>query len=241
MFAADIMTRRPVTVSPDTPLADVIAILLDKRIGAVPVMEGSTLVGVVSETDLLRRAELGSEPHPAGWLGLFVSEDARARAFVQGHGTLARDVMTQPPVTVRADAPVGDVAALLERKGISRVPVLDATGRLAGIVSRSDILRALASRGAGAPAYTPSDRDLREAVMTALEAGGWASDAGDLTVVVEQGVVHLWGSIGADPVHRALLVAAGEVDGVREVRDHLSPWRRPDPMDRPHWQDTPPP
>jgi CBS domain-containing protein len=240
MIAADIMTRSLVTVTPDTPLPDVIRTLLDKRIGAVPVVEGGAVVGLVSEGDLLHRAELGAAPHAAGWLRLFTSEASRARDFVRDHGTLARDVMTHPAVTVAEDTPVGEIAALLERRAISRVPVVDGNRRLLGIVSRSDILRALASRLAPHPAYHADDRRLREAVLAAVDANGWAADASDLTVLVEDGIVHLWGSIGADPVHRALVVAAAEVPGVLDVRDHLSPWHAPDPMDRPHWQEPAP-
>jgi CBS domain-containing protein len=236
MVAADIMTRRLITVAPETPLAEVIRTLLDKRLSAVPVVQGVTVVGVVGEADLLHQAELGGTRHRTGWLGLFTSEAARAKTFVRDHGTLARDVMTHPAVTVAEDTPVGEVAALLERSHISRVPVVSGDGRLVGVVSRSDILRALASRTTPHAPYRSDDRQVREAVLDAIEASGWGEDASDLTVLVEEGVVHLWGSI-PEAVHRALVVAITEVPGVRDVRDHLSPWHAPDPMDRPHWQD----
>jgi len=234
MIAADVMTRALVTVSPDTPLAEVIQLLLDKGAGAVPVVESGEVVGIVAETDLLRRAELGSAPRPTSWLGLFVSDNARAAAFVRGHGRLARDVMTHPAVTVAEDTPLGEVAELLERRGISRVPVVR-DRQLVGIVGRSDILRALASRLAPLPARSADDRRLRETVVMAIEASGWMEGTADLTIVVEGGVVHLWGNVVSDNMHRALVLAVGEVPGVREVRDHLAPPPHPDPLDRPNW------
>jgi CBS domain-containing protein len=233
MIVADIMTRAQVTVSPETPLDEVIRLLLDKP-GALPVVEDGAVVGIVAEADLLRRAELGSEPRPTSWLGLFVSDTARAAAFVRGHGRLARDVMTHPAVTVAEDTPVGEVAALLEKRGISRVPVLR-EGRLVGMVGRSDLLRALASRLAPLPARTEDDRQLREAIVTTIEDSGWLEGTADITIVVESGVVQLWGSVAGEAIHRALVLAVGEVPGVREVRDHLSPAQHPDPMDRPNW------
>jgi CBS domain-containing protein len=240
MIAADIMTRALVTISPDTPLPDVIRLLLDKRVGALPVVEGASVVGVVAESDLLRRIELGTEPRPTSWLGLFVSDNARAEAFVRGHGRLARDVMTQPAITVPADTPIGEVAELLEKRGISRVPVLR-DGRLVGVVGRSDILRALASRLTPLPARGEDDRRVREAIVTTIEASGWLEGTADVTIIVEAGVVNLWGTVAGEAIHRALVVAVGEVPGVREVRDHLSPATSLDPLDRPNWPSPAPP
>jgi CBS domain-containing protein len=239
MKAADIMTRAVVTVAPETPLDEVIRLLLDKP-GGLPVVDDGTVVGIVDEADLLRRAELGSEPRPNSWLGLFVSDTARAAAFVRGHGRLARDVMTAPAVTVAEDTPVGEVAELLEKRGIGRVPVLR-DGRLVGMVGRSDLLRALASRLAPLPPRSEDDRQVREAVTSAIEQSGWLEGTADITIVVENGVVHLWGSVAGEAIHRALVVAVGEVPGVREVRDHLVPAQHPDPMDRPNWPAPAPP
>lgn len=234
MKAADIMTRTLPSVAPDTPLAEVIRLLLDKRVGALPVVDGSTVVGIVAEADLLRRVELGAAPRPTSWLGLFTSDTARAAAFVHSHGTLARDVMSQPAVTVTEDTPVGEVAELLEKKRIGRVPVLR-DGRLVGMVGRSDILRALASRLAPLPARSEDDQRLREAVVASIEASGWLEGTADMTIVVEAGVVHLWGTVADQTIHRALIVAVGEIPGVREVRDHLGPAQTIDPLDRPNW------
>lgn len=234
MIAADIMTRALVTVSPDTPLAEVIQLLLEKRTGALPVVESGEVRGMVAEADLLRRAELGSEPRPTSWLGLFASDSARAAAFVRGHGRRAADVMTHPAITVAEDTPVGQVAELLEKRGIGRVPVVR-DGQLVGLVGRSEILRALASRLAPLAPRSEDDRHLRELVVMAIEQSGWLEGTADLTIVVEAGIVHLWGTVTDEAIHRALVLAVGEVPGVTQVRDHLGPPEHADPLDRPNW------
>ena len=236
MIAADIMTRAVATVAPETPLAEIVGALLASRAGCIPVVQGGDVVGMVTDTGLLHRAELGTEPRPASLLGLFVTDAARAAAFVRGHGRLARDVMISPAVTVNEATPVAEVAELLERHGIGRVPVVRGS-KLVGTVGRSDILRALASRLAPLPPRSADDQRLREDVVAAIEAGGWRDDVSDMTVLVEDGVAHLWGAVAPEAVHRALVVAAGVVPGVRAVRDHLSAPHHTDPMDRPNWPD----
>lgn len=234
MKAADVMSRAVVTVAPDSPLADVIARLLESRVGTVPVLDGETLVGMVCDVDLLHRAELGTSPRPTSWLGLFVSGAARAEAFVHSHGTLARDVMS-PPVSVAEDTPLADVAAMLERHGVGRLPVVRGD-KLVGTVGRADLLRALASRLAPLPPRSADDQQLREDVIAALEAVGPLGATQDITIVVEDGTVHLWGGVADEATHRALVLAAA-VPGAKSVHDHLNPLHRVDPMDRPNWPD----
>ena len=236
MIAADILTPAQATVGPDTPLADVVKLLLEKRVGTLPVIDAHTLVGTVSEADLLHRAELGTERRPPSWLALFLSDASKAAAFVRGHGTRAADVMTTPAPTVAEDTPLAEIAEMLERHGLAELPVLR-EGRLAGMVSRSSILRALASRLTPLPTRSADERELRAAVARALEASGWIDGVADATLVVEGDVVHLWGSVTSEAVHRALVLAAGEVPGVGAVRDHLDHAHRPDPLDRPNWPD----
>lgn len=241
MNAADIMTRPVATVAPDAPLSEVIELLVEKRTGTLPVVDDGTVVGVIAEADLLRRAELGSaKKRPTSWLGLFLSEDARASAFVHAHGRLARDVMSAPAITVAEDTPLNEVAELLERRRIGRVPVVRG-GRLVGVIGRAELLRVLASRIAPVPARSADDRELRERVVAAVERSGWLNGASDVTVMVEQGVVHLWGSVETDAVHRALVAAVAELPGVAGVRDHLAHAPHADPMDRPNWPSPAPP
>jgi len=241
MIASDIMTRPPVAATPDMELADIIRLMLEHRVGALPVVDGATVVGIVAEADLLRRLGPGAAPRPASWLGLFTRDSARAEEFVRSHGTLARDIMTQPAVTVPEDTPLGEIAELLDQRGLGQVPVLR-DGRLAGMVRRADLLGALAGRLAPPPPPSGADdQRLREAVAAVIEGSGWLHATADLTVEVEAGVVSLWGTVTTAAIHRALVVAVGEVAGAGAVRDHLVPSRAPDPLDLSNWPTPAPP
>ncbi len=223
MQAKDVMTPDPVTVRPETPVEEIARLLLDKRISGVPVVdEAGRVVGIVSEGDLIRRLEDSGEDPPrrrSWWLELLQLPEERARAFVRAHGRRARDIMTPDPVTVRPEMPLPAIARLLEERGIKRVPVVDEEGRLVGIVSRADLLRALAVQPPR-PAAT-DDRALREAVLQAFDRAG-LTHYPYVNVVVQDGVVHLWGIVGSREMAEALRVAAEEVPGVRGVEVHLA-------------------
>jgi CBS domain-containing protein len=234
MIASDIMTREPLTVAPDTPLADVVRLLLDHRLGALPVVEGTSVVGMVGEADLLRRLGPASAPRASSWLGLFASDASRAGEFVHAHGKLTRDIMAAPAVTVAEETPAEEIAELLETHGFGQVPVVRA-GSLVGVVSRSDLLRALAGRLATPPARRQDDAGLHAAVVAAIETSGWLEGTADLTIQVEDGTVALWGTFADPDIRRALVVRVGEVPGVRQVRDQLVPAHNPDPLDLPNW------
>ena len=230
MIAADIMTRAAATLSPSTPLDEVTASCWTPGPRRC---RWSMTTGRCRESS--RKPTCCGAPswarkkRPALWLGLFVSDSARAAAFVRGHGRVARDVMTHPALMVAEDTPVGEVAALWEKRGIGRVPVVG-NGRLVGVPDASDLLRALASRLTPLPPRSADDRDLREAVIAAIEGSGWMEGTADLTIVVEGGVVQLWGSIGDAAVHRALVLAVGEAPGVEGVRDNLAAPPHFDPL-----------
>ena len=217
--AKDIMTRKVVTVTPDTEVREVARLLTERRISAVPVVdEQGRVLGIVSEGDLVRRPELGTERHPSWWLRLFLSPEDQAREFVKSHGHRARDVMTRDPVTVDEEASLEDIAELLETRHIKRVPVVH-EGRLVGIVSRADLLRALASRKA-APEPRADDRTLRDRIERALEEAGVRHEF--MSVMVSGGVAHLWGIVDTPEEREAARVAAESVPGVREVRVRLN-------------------
>lgn len=220
MLARDIMTTRVTTVTPDTPVPEIAQTLLQQRISAVPVVApDGRLVGIVSEGDLMRRVETGTERSRSWWLKLVVGSAELAREYVKAHGMLAGDVMTPEVVSVSPDTPLDEIAALLERRRIKRVPVVEG-GRLVGIVSRADLLRGLAARKAAA-APTPDDRTIRARLLEKLGAAAWAT-TGSINVIVTDGVVHLWGWVSSQDERRAMLVAAREVPGVRGVEDHLA-------------------
>lgn len=221
MKAKDVMTTKVVAVGLDMPVNAIAALLLERRISAVPVIdEGLHILGIVSEGDLMRRDETAR--HRSWWLATFGETDKVAREFVKTHGQRAKDVMTRNVVTVTEETPVAAVAELLERKGIKRVPVVR-DSRLVGIVSRADLLRGLAARGL--KPIVPEAREdgaIREQLLGVLEREPWA-DTSSLSIVVDQGVVHLWGLVRSESERRALAVAADAVPGVRRVEDHLRP------------------
>ncbi len=221
MLAKDIMTANVVTVPPEMTVADIAQVLIDNRISGVPVVDGAgKLVGMVSEGDLLLQAGLRGERRRSWWLRLFSSPEDDAKDFVKRHGGTAADIMTTEIVSVTEGSPTTTIARLLEDNRIKRVPVLR-DGKLVGIVSRGNLLQALAGHrddGPGEP--TANDRTIRENVYESLGSKGWASH-GTTNVIVTDGVVELWGWVETEAEREAMLVAAKEVAGVQEVIDHL--------------------
>jgi len=217
--AKDVMTRRVVTATPDTGVREIARLLTERRISAVPVVDAEGhVLGIVSEGDLVRRPELGTERHPSWWLRLFLAPEDRAREFVKSHGRRAKDVMTREVVTVDEDASLEDIAELLESRHIKRVPVVR-EGKIVGIVSRADLLRAFASRKT-APPPTGDDRTLRHRIEQALEEAGVRREF--ISVMVSGGVAHLWGIVDTPEEREAARVAAESVHGVRAVNIRLN-------------------
>jgi len=221
MKAKDVMTTKVVAVGPEMPVNAIAALLLERHISAVPVIDEDRLIlGIVSEGDLMRRDE--TVRHRSWWLASFGETDKVAREFVKTHGQRAKDVMTRNVVTVTEETPVAAIAEMLERRGIKRVPVVR-DNRLVGIVSRADLLRGLAARGLKPMVPEPREDGLiREQLLGVLGREPWV-DTGALSIVVDQGVVHLWGRVRSESERRALTLAAEAVPGVRRVEDHLRP------------------
>ena len=222
MKARDVMTPGVITVTPDAKVPDIAALLLERRISAVVVAEADgKVVGVVSEGDLMRRPELGTEGRRSRWLQFLLSPEDREHDFVKTHGLRAREVMTSPAVSVAPDAPLSDIVALMGRRGIKRVLVLE-RGRLAGIVTRTDLLRALHARKALPTESVPrDDQALREKILRELGQTDWALEA-IVNVQVADGHVELWGNIDSDEQRHAIRVAVQEIPGVRGVTEHYA-------------------
>ena len=232
MQAIDVMTPGVITATPDTPIVELIRLMLSHAVSAIPIVDGDRLVGIVSEGDLIRRAELGTERGPSYWRVLIRSTAQLAADYVHTHGRTAKEVMTTEVVGVADTAALAEIAALLETHSIKRVPVLR-DGKLLGIVSRADLLRALAARIARPGAV--DDRRIRDAILAELRAQPWGGDPPDSHVMVDDGVVHLWGYVDTDAERQARIAAAESTDGVRQVEDHMDQWTEPDPLDRPNW------
>lgn len=217
--AKDIMTAPVISVGPEATVPEVAELLLLHGVSAVPVSDGHRLLGIVSEGDLLHREEIETLPHRRSWwLRLFRENGAQARDYVKTHSRHVTDVMTREVVTVGERTPASEIADVLERNGIKRVPVLSG-GRLVGIVSRANLVRALAvaMRGALRPA-SREDNDIRIEVLNALRAEDWALTTG-LDASVSDGVVTLWGTCQSEDERKASYVLVENIPGVRDVDD----------------------
>lgn len=218
MKARDVMTQPAISVSPQAPLREVAALMLERRISGVPVVDrAGRVLGVVSEGDFLRRPEIESDRPSSRWLRLFASPQDQARDYLKTHGRTAADAMSAPALTVAAEASLAAVARLMSANGVKRLPVLE-DGRLVGIVTRADLLRAVYEHPA-AP-HGASDEVIRQALADILERTDWAAGA-IVDVQVEQGIVQLRGCVDSDAQRAALVLAARSVPGVRGVEAHL--------------------
>jgi CBS domain-containing protein len=219
--ARDLMTPDVVTVPPDTPVTAIARLLAERGISAVPVTEADgTLRGIVTEADLIRRLA-GEEDEPPGWLGsLFADPEALADRYARTHGLTADEVMTEQVVTVGPDETAQRIAHIMEEHGIRRVVVTEG-GRLRGIVSRADLLRALIAPPQPESAEL-SDERIRRAVLAAMRREPWV-DTFYTMVEVKDGVVTFHGFRRSDAVQRALRVLAENVPGVRKVEDQTRP------------------
>jgi len=222
MKAADVMTTNVVTVRPETPVIDAIKLMLQDQISGLPVVDKSGQVkGIVTEGDFLRRAELGTERKRKRWLEWLLGSGL-ADEYIHSHGRKVEDVMTTDVHAAGAEASLDEVVQLMERHRIKRVPVVE-NGRLLGIVSRANLLRALGTIAADARVSTrsiASDTVIRRRIVAEMRAQAWAP-IGRVSVVVWDGAVHFWGTIGDENQRRALRVLAEGIPGVTDVRDHL--------------------
>lgn len=223
MLARDVMTTAVVTVSPETGIREIARLLTERRISAVPVVDAKRrVVGIVSEGDLMRRAETGTEKERGSWwLTLFAEPDRLARDYTKTHGRRAEDIMTRDVVSVSEDTKLSDVARTLERNHVKRVPVLR-DGEIVGIVSRANLLQGLAvTKTPARPTAAANDATIREAVLQKLRGEPWVQRA-YANATVENGTVHLWGLADTEAQIRAIEVAAKEVAGVKKVENHMS-------------------
>jgi CBS domain-containing protein len=223
--AKDIMSKPVVTVAPDTPVTEIAALLLKSRISGVPVLDQGRLVGLVSEGDLLRRHEIGTDRANRGgpwWLRMFSAHQTPGE-YVKAHGRFAREVMTREVATITPDTPVAEIAALLESRRIKRVPVMQDT-QLVGIVSRANLVQALAAiRPAAMRVTPPADQAIRGRLQAELERQPWWREA-TANIIVTDGVVHFYGVVHSDDQQAAARVAAENIPGVRGVEDHRLPF-----------------
>ncbi len=221
MLARDIMTTEVCTLAPTTSVLEAAQLLVDRRISGAPVVDGAgRVIGIVSEADLIRRAELGTEKEWSGWREFLMAKRTLAHEFIRSHATKVGDVMTTPVWTVSEDTTLAELAEMFEKRNIRRAPVVR-DGKLAGIVSRADMVRALLQCWATAhPPTAVDDAAIRQSILDHAAAERW-SDTAMLNVEVHDGAVDLYGVADSEDVARALQVLAESLPGVRSVQNHL--------------------
>ena len=215
MLVKDVMTKKVVTVSPETRIEEIARLFLKHHISGVPVVdEGGGLTGLVSEGDLMRRVADADAPRRSWWLELFTGDGSRIADYVKAHGRQARDVMTREVITVQEGMTIGKAAAILEQHRIKRTPVLR-DGKLVGIVSRSNLLQGLALAPAIAEPST-DERVIRSRILEALaEVPGFQVSL--VNVLVKDGVASIYGVVESDLAANAVRLAAEEAIGEGKV------------------------
>lgn len=222
MRARQVMTRPVHTVAADASVYDAAQVLLNACVSAAPVVDADgKMLGIVSEADLMYRTEIGTMPGKS-WLQRLLADDAvMARDYIRSHSHRVADVMTKNVVTAEEQTSLGDIAALMQRHRVKRVPILR-EGRIVGIVSRGNLLQGLLAREPSEPESSAGDDKLRSVVVAELAKHGWASSFQPTNVVAENGIVHLWGYVSSITVKDAHRIAAENVPGVRRVENHMN-------------------
>lgn len=220
MNVSELMTRNAISVLPATTVADAARIMLANHVSGLPVLnEDGALVGVITEGDLLRRAEIGTDGKPASWLKSLLMPSAVASDYVHTHARHVSGVMTHSPIFVTLETDIDEVAQLMLRKHIKRLPVIE-DGKLIGVISRADLLRPLARRLIQQPEDI-SDDAVVEYIKLELEKAKWAPKSG-LRITAKERVVTLEGTIFSDEERQAVVVIAENAPGVKDVVDNLT-------------------
>lgn len=220
MQAGDVMTLGAATIRPDASVLDAAQLMLRNRISGLPVVDkDGQLVGIVTEGDLIRRVELGTERKRGRWLAFLTDPGLLADEYTRAHGRKVEEVMTRAPHAVTSETPLAEVADLMERHGLKRLPVVR-DGEVIGIVSRANLLAVLARRLDAAPKPVQDDLGIRSRIFEEIDRSGWAaSDAVD--VIVRDRKVELTGTVGDDRVRDAIRVVAENVPGVTQVTNRI--------------------
>jgi CBS domain-containing protein len=217
MRAHQIMTRSVVSITPDATILEAADTMLQHHVSGLPVVDAAgKLVGIVSEGDFIRRGEIGTQRKRSRWLRFLMGSDATQ--YVREHGRKVSEVMTREPFTIAEDATLEEIVASMETNDIKRLPVMHGD-KLVGIVSRANLLQAVASLAREIPDPTADDDHIRSRIIQALEKNDWSPFG--LNVIVRDGIVHLSGVITDENSRQAAVVAAENISGVKKVHDHL--------------------
>ena len=220
MNARDIMTAPVISVSPDTAIEDAARLMVENRISGLPVVdENGAIVGILTEGDLLHRIELGTEKQHSGWYGLLFGPGRLAAEYVRSRARQVGEIMTSDVFAVAPETNLAEVTALMETRHVKRVPVVEG-GRLAGIVSRANLVEALAKTLAAQHEAAIDDDEIRARILAEIEKQPWGPRE-SVTVTVKDGVVELHGTVVDERERAALRVAAENQPGVKSLRDYL--------------------
>ncbi len=220
MKAAEVMTTSVVTVRSAATVAEAADLMLEHGVSGLPVIDANGhIVGIVTEGDFLRRAETGTERRRSRWLEFLLGPGRLANEYVHSHARKVEEVMTRDVVTVSESTPLEDVVTVMERRRIKRVPVLTG-GKIVGIISRANLVQALARLAEEAAPSRPDDEAMRGRILAELSRQRWTPRA-SLNVIVRHGVAELWGVILDERQRNAIKVVANNVPGITGVRDHL--------------------
>jgi CBS domain-containing protein len=219
MRAHQIMTRPVITVTPETTIVEAASTMLQRHVSGLPVVDASgKLVGIVSEGDFIRRSEIGTQRKRGRWLRLILGPGKSATDFVREHGSKVAEIMTPEPLTITEDTALEEIVQLMEKNNVKRMPVMRGE-KVVGIVSRANLLQAVASLARRIPDPTADDDHIRNRILDALTKSDWCPFG--LGVIVRDGIVHLSGVITDERSRQAAIVAAENVAGVSQVHDHL--------------------
>ncbi|MGA8615560.1 MAG: CBS domain-containing protein [Xanthobacteraceae bacterium] len=218
MQVRDVMTRSVISVKADESILTAARLMLQNRISGLPVVDANNaLVGVVTEGDFLRRGEIGTTRGRPKWLEFMIGPGRLASEYVHQSGMKVAEVMTPDPVTVGEEDALETVVQLMERRRVKRLPVMR-DGRMVGIITRANLMHALASLARETPMTATDDAAIRDRILAALAEHHWAFG---VNVVVKDGDAEIWGTIMDERERQGCIVAAENVPGVKQVHDHL--------------------
>jgi CBS domain-containing protein len=219
MRAHQIMTQQVITVGADTPIVEAADTMLRHHISGLPVVDAAgKLIGIISEGDFIRRAEIGTQRKRGRWLTCLVGTSRIAADFVHAHGRKVSEIMTPDPITVTEDTPLDQIVQIMESNNVKRLPVMRGD-RLVGMVTRSDFLATVADLARDIPSLSADDNRIRSAIIAAIEQAAWRPCR--LKVTARDGIVSLSGIINNDNARQAAIIVAENVPGVKKVLDNF--------------------
>jgi CBS domain-containing protein len=221
MNASEVMTRTVVSIRPDASILEAARMMLHHKVSGLPVVDpNGALVGVVTEGDFLRRAEIGGQRQRPHWIEFFTSPGRLADEYVHANGRKVQEVMSTEVCTVTEETILPEIARLMEDHGIKRVPIMQGN-ELVGIVTRADLLRAVISLKVDSAPSSDDDAEIHKRLLAELGKQPWAVPLSMIRFTVRDGAVEFSGVVRDERQRQALRVVAENISGVRQIADHL--------------------